>query len=253
MDLGLKGKVVIVTGGSEGIGGATSRLFAEEGANVVVNYFIDSNQGPDFAQELADTYGVETLAVRGDISNEDDVKRIVASALERFGTVDILVNNAAKGSIQKEFHTLTTEEWRSVQEITLNGAYFMSREVITYWREHDRGGRICNLVSKSAFTTNGFNNTSYISAKAGVAGLTRGTAHEYAAKGIYINGVVPGYVQTEHTYPDGDPRTERNRKLLATGEFAKPIDIANVIAFLCSDRARQCIGSIVDVSGGNML
>ena len=116
-----------------------------------------------------------------------------------------------------------------------------------------RPGSIVNVLSKSAFTTNSKDNTTYISAKMGAYGLTKGVANEMAPYGIRVNGIVPGYVQTERTYPDGDARTERMRALLPTGKFTLPIEIGRVAAFLCSDCSSQIIGAAIDCSGGTML
>lgn len=253
MDLQLRGKTAIVTGGARGIGKGCTIALAEEGCNVVVADLSHDDGTRAFLQELAERTGVTLLPVDGDVSQEQTAQDIIHAALDAFGRVDILVNNAGRGAIRKPFHQLTTEEWRSVQEITLNSQFFMSRVFVKLCRDLDQPGAIVNILSKSAFTTNSVDNTTYISAKAGAYGLTKGIANEMAPYGIRVNGVVPGYVQTERTYPDGDARTERMHKLLPTRRFATPIEMGRVVAFLCSDCASQIIGAAVDCTGGTML
>ena len=253
MDLQMKGKTAIVTGGGRGIGKGCVTALAEEGCNIVVADLTHDDETLTFIQGLSQRTGTILVPAEGDVSQEDAVKQIFQTALDRFGFVDILVNNAGRGAIRKPFHELTTEDWRSVQEITLNSQFFMSRTFVQLCRERERAGAIVNVLSKSAFTTNSKDNTSYICAKSGAYGLTKGIANEMAPYQIRVNGVIPGYVQTERTYPNGEPRTERMRQLLPTGAFTTPIEIGRVVAFLASDCASQIIGAAIDCSGGTML
>ena len=253
MDLGLKGKVGIVTGGARGIGKGCSTALAMEGCNLAIVDLGHDDTTRAYMDELRKEYGVDVLELAADVSSEEQIQQVYKDTLEHFGKIDILINNAGRGAIRKQFHELTTEDWRSVQEITLNSQFFMSREFVKYCRENERPGSIVNVLSKSAFTTNSKDNTTYISAKMGAYGLTKGVANEMAPYGIRVNGIVPGYVQTERTYPDGEPRTERMRALLPTGKFALPIEMGKIAAFLCSDCASQIIGAAIDCSGGTML
>lgn len=253
MDLGLKGKVAIVTGGGRGIGKGCSTVLAQEGCSLAIADLAHDEDTRAYMDGLVKQYGVDVLGLNADVSDENQIDMIFQAALEHFGRVDILINNAGRGAIRKPFHQLTTEDWRSVQEITLNSQFFMSRKFVKYCRDNERPGSIVNVLSKSAFTTNSKDNTTYISAKMGAYGLTKGVANEMAPYGIRVNGIVPGYVQTERTYPDGDARTERMRALLPTGKFTLPIEIGRVAAFLCSDCSSQIIGAAIDCSGGTML
>ena len=253
MDLGLKGKVAIVTGGARGIGKGCSTALAMEGCNLAIVDLGHDETTRAYMEELKKEYEVDVLELAADVSNEEQIQQVYKDTLEHYGKIDILINNAGRGAIRKQFHELTTEDWRSVQEITLNSQFFMSREFVKYCRENERPGSIVNVLSKSAFTTNSKDNTTYISAKMGAYGLTKGVANEMAPYGIRVNGIVPGYVQTERTYPDGEPRTERMRALLPTGKFALPIEMGKIAAFLCSDCASQIIGAAIDCSCGTML
>ena len=224
-----------------------------EGCNLAIVDLGHDDTTRAYMEELKNEYEIDVLELAADVSNEEQIQKVYKDTLEHFGKIDILINNAGRGAIRIQFHELTTEDWRSVQEITLNSQFFMSREFVKYCRENDRPGSIVNVLSKSAFTTNSKDNTTYISAKMGAYGLTKGIANEMAPYGIRVNGIVPGYVQTERTYPDGEPRTERMRALLPTGKFALPIEMGKIAAFLCSDCASQIIGAAIDCSGGTML
>lgn len=253
MDLGLRGKVAIVTGGARGIGRGCSTVLAQEGCNLAICDLSFDDEANANLDEIEKEYGVEILRIPTDVSDEKQVDNAIYETVKHFGTVNYLVNNAGRGSIRKPFHMLTTEDWRAVQEVTMNSQFFMSRAFVKYLRENNLKGNIVNVLSKTAFTTNSKDNTTYMSAKLGAYGITKGIANEMAPYGIRANGIVPGYVQTERTYPDGDPRTERMRSLLPTGKFATPIEMGRVTAFLLSDMSSQIIGAAIDCSGGTML
>ena len=253
MDLHLKGKVAIVTGGGRGIGKGCVRALAEEGANIAVADLAHDDETRAGLAEIAEACDVTILPLDCDVSNEEAIASLYDAAEAALGPIDLLVNNAGRGAIRKRFDQLTTEDWRSVQDITLNSQFFMSREFTRRAIEAGRGGAIVNVLSKSAFTTNSVDNTTYISAKSGAYGLTKGMAKEMIGYGIRVNGIIPGYVQTERTYPDGDARTERMRALLPTGAFTTPYEIGQTVAFLLSDCSAQIIGTAIDITGGTML
>ena len=251
MDLGLKGKVAIVTGGARGIGAAMCEVFAEEGANVIVADFAPLEESEKLAAELAEKNGVETMAIRGDISNPEDVKNIYQKALDKFGTVDILMNNAGKMGMTK-IEDVTVEELYKYEKVNIEGMFLMSQGLINICNEQKKGGHIVNTISKSAFTTNSGGNSPYIATKGAVFSFTRGLAKEVGSRGIFVNGIVPGYVITETTKGLKD-RSEAMKKIIPLGREAEPREIANVAVFLCSEKAIQMMGAIVDVSGGTML
>ena len=253
MELGLRGKEAIVTGGARGIGRGCAEVLASEGCNLVICNLDFSGDAKANMDEIEKKYGVEILRLTCDVSVEEQVEKCVKEAINHFGQVHFLVNNAGRGAIRKPFDQLSNEDWRSVQEITLNSQFFMSRAFVRYLRENNLKGNIVNVLSKTAFTTNSKDNTSYMSAKLGAYGITKGVANEMAPYGIRVNGIVPGYVQTERTYPDGDPRTERMRSILPTGKFSTPIEMGYVVAFLLSDLSSSIIGAAIDCSGGTML
>ncbi len=251
MDLELHGKVVIVTGGARGIGAGMCEVFAEEGANVVIADMVPLDESNEFAAELNKKFNVRTLAVRGDISNPEDVEGIFKKTLEKFGTVDILMNNAGKMGVTK-IEDVTVEELYKYEKVNIEGMFLMSKEFIKICNAQKKGGHIVNTISKSAFTTNSGGNTPYIATKGAVFSFTRGLAKEVGSRGIFVNGIVPGYVITDTTKNLKD-RSKAMKKIIPLGKEATPREIANVAVFLCSPKAVQMMGAIVDVSGGTML
>lgn len=250
MDLGLKGKVVIVTGGAKGIGAGISEVFAEEGANVVVNYKSDPELCEAFAKRIAEENGVQTVTMQGDIGYEDTVKALFDRAYEAFGKVDIVINNAGTykyGMIEDT----TLDDWRAIYRTNLEGMFLMCREHISRLLERKRKGHILNVLSKAAVSTNSSGNIDYIATKGGGLAMTRGIANECTPKGIICNAILPGYVVAPGTpYNTGDAEDQRKKILLPLGDYAQPRDMGNVAAFLCSEKASQIVGAIVDVTGG---
>jgi NAD(P)-dependent dehydrogenase (short-subunit alcohol dehydrogenase family) len=255
MDLGLKGKIAIVTGGAKGIGSGISEVLAEEGCNVVVDYRSDPEYCEKFAKELAEKCGVKTLAVQADVSEASQADKLFEAAFKKFGSIDILVNNAGGGTgTPKAFWDLEIADFRRSQDNNLNSAFMCSRLAVKYWVANKMAGHIVNVCSKNAITTNSYNNTSYISAKGGMVSMTRGLAHEVAHLGIFVNGILPGYVEnSKGGHKLGAERGDRVIQYIPSKKFGTPREMGNVVAFLCSDRSSQMIGAIVDVSGGTML
>ena len=255
MDLGLKGKVAIVTGGGAGIGAGMCETFAQEGCNVVIADFRPIEDTESQAKNLEETYGIEALAVRIDVSNPEDVERMFKEAVDKFGTVDILMNNAGKMGVNK-IEDVTIPELRKFEAVNIEGIFLTCQQMVKLHREQGRKNSwICNTVSKSAFSTNSGGNSPYIATKGAVASFTRGLATEVGREGIYVNGIIPGYVITETTknIPDGGKRSEAMKKIIPIGREAEPNEIADVAVFLCSPRACQMMGVLVDVTGGTML
>ena len=255
MDLGLKGKVAIVTGGGAGIGEGMCETFAEEGCNVVIADFRPIEDTQAQAKRLEEQYGIQALAVKIDVSKEEDVKKMFEAAVEKFGTVDILMNNAGKMGVNK-IEDVTLETLRKFEAVNIEGIFLTCKEMVKLHREQGRKNSwICNTVSKSAFTTNSGGNSPYIATKGAVASFTRGLATEVGKEGIYVNGIIPGYVLTEtiRNIPNGKERSEAMKKIIPIGREAEPKEVADVAVFLCSPRACQVMGVLMDVTGGTML
>lgn len=253
MDLGLKGKVAVVTGGSKGIGLGISQVLAEEGANLVINYRSGPEDAEKAARQIMEDCGVEVITVQGDAGEQATVDKVFDAAMEKFGTVDILVNNAGGGIKQGAFETLTDEQWFKTQQNSVGGQFLMCRKYVDYWKGLKRGGHIVNVVAKCCIISNSINNQAYTSAKGALLALTRSLANEVTPYGIYVNGINPGYVTTERVHTVGSERYLQKLPLLPTGKFATPRDMGNIVAFLCSPLAKQIIGTVIDCTGGTLL
>lgn len=255
MNLGLRGKMVIISGGSKGIGLGCCKVFAEEGCNIVMNFRSDEEGANREAQTLYRRYGVNVMTVKADVSVEEEVKRLFNYLDDEGAEPCFLINNAADTRVrQTPFQDIATDDWRHSQEGTLNSAFFMSREFVKRLIIREQSGSIVNVLSKSAFLSSSIYNSAYATAKGGLAVFTRSLAKEVAAKGIRVNGIIPGYVKTERNYRNGDPRTEEKRRILPSGEFAAPKDIGAAAAFLCSDAVRNIMnGALLDCTGGTLI
>lgn len=253
MDLGLKGKTAIVTGGSKGIGAGICEVLAEEGCNIVTNYRSDKEGSEAFAEKLSVENQIHAVPVCADVSKEEGADFLFESAVKEFGKIDILVNNAAGGYSPNAFQNISTEEWKAAEAGLLDPTFYMSKLFLLHCLEKEKGGHIVNLLSKSALLSSSVNNLAYVANKGALTSLTRGMAKEFIPYGIYVNGIVPGYVKTERGHVDGDERTERVRKLLPTKKFAMPKDMGYITAVLCSPLFGQMIGAVVDCTGGTLI
>lgn len=252
MDLKLSGKTVLVTGGSGGIGAGICRVFAGEGANVLVNYRSRRAEAEAFARELREQYKVDVLPVQADITQPEAAESLFAQARAHFETLDVLVNNAAGNIVFKPFQDYTEEEWHDAQEGICGHVFRMSQHFLRLCLETGREGRIINILSKSAILSSSVHNLTYVANKGALTALTRGMAKEFIPYGVYVNGIVPGYVRTR-AHEEGLQRTERVRKLLPLGRLAEPEEIGYVAAILASPLFRQMIGAVVDCTGGTLI
>lgn len=252
MNLLLQSKTVIVTGGSGGIGAGICTVFAREGANIVINYRSHEETAMRLSETLKDRYSVDVLTVQADVTKADEVQTLYGMVRDRFGAADILVNNAAGGIVFKPFQEYTEADWKGAQQGIVDHVFLMSRAFLKDCIQLGNEGRIINILSKSAILSSSVNNLAYVANKGALTALTRGMAKEFIQYGVYVNGIVPGYVKTR-AHEDGSERTERVQKLLPLKEFALPEEIGNVAAILASPLFRQMIGAIVDCTGGTLI
>ena len=246
-----KGKRVLVTGGSRGIGAAICRTFARLGADVAVNYVEDSGErnradADGVAAEIAG-FGVRAGVFEADVSDAERVERMVKASRGFLGGIDILVNNAAILR-DKTLKKMSPDEGDSVIDVNLGGVFNTCRCVVGEMT--DRGwGRIVNLSSVSG-VVGFFGQANYSAAKAGVIGFTKAIAREVAAKGVTVNAIAPGIVDTEMAglIPE-EVRAEFLRQI-PMKRFAQPSEIADVVAFLASNRAAYITGQTIQVNGG---
>lgn len=253
MDLGLSGKIAIVTGGAKGIGAGVCRCLVQEGATVVVNTHSNDEMSQAFCAELAEVGNV--LAIQGDVSKEDDVSAIFKSAVDAFGRIDILVNNAGVTD-GYPIDKMTLAQWRRVVDTNLTGTFLMCREMVRLCRKTKKGGAIVNILSKAAVSSTTKGRTAYNASKAGGLGFTKALAGEVIGDGIRVNGVLPGFVRNSRTdklFETDFEAMEIKRKRLPTQQFGMPEDIGVMVAMLASEKCKLAIGSIVDMTGGLLL
>src|SRR5213083_1985661 len=269
IEIDLSGRVALVTGGSRGLGRADALTLARAGADVVVaDLLVESQlseetdrygalataartQGMVHTEETVDEIrgmGRRALAVRCDVTNRDEVDAAVARTVADFGSVDILVNNAGTLDHVGQFQNQSPELWERDLRVNLTGAFNCAQAAWPHMKE--RGwGRIVNM-SSVAGTLGGFGQASYSTTKAGLLGLTKSLALEGGRHGITCNAIVPGVIGTE-AFNFGNPAmNERMVKRTALRRAGEPEDIANAIAFLCSDLAAYVTGVALNVSGG---
>jgi 3-oxoacyl-[acyl-carrier protein] reductase len=246
MDLGLAGKVVIVTGSGRGIGAATVRAFAEEGARVVVTDIDAQTTERTVAALCAE--GFTATGIACDVTRADQVDRLLAHALEAHGTVHVLVNNA--GFPRDGYITRMSEaDWDAVVDVALKGAFLCSKAVMPTLLAQ-RWGRIVNISSRAHLGNPGQAN--YSAAKAGLIGLTRALAYEEGKFGITVNAVAPGFVETElvQQLPAYEQIKDRWIKATPTTRLGLPRDIADAVMFIASERAAFINGEVLHVTGG---
>ncbi|MCX7048446.1 MAG: 3-oxoacyl-ACP reductase FabG [Candidatus Sumerlaeota bacterium] len=253
MDLNLKGKIALVTGGSHGLGEALCFGLAAEGAVVAVNYRQDRALAEAVAAKINERHSGEAFPVVGDMSSESSVIAMFDEVEARCGRVDILVNNAGICPVA-QVKDLTVEMWNQTLTVNLTGTFLCCREMIKRLLAKDIKGRIVNVASQAAFRGSATGGKShYASSKAGIVAFTVALAQEMAPHGICINAVAPGMIKTEMVEEILKTNAERYKKVIPLQRAAEPEEIANVVIFLSSDRASYVTGSTYDVSGGWLL
>ena len=249
--MALKDKCVLITGSSRGIGKAIALTLAEYGANVAVNYVKD-DEGKNFndAKNVADKivcYGNKTAVFESDVSDFESVSRMVEEIKKEFGKIDILINNA--GILRdKTLKKMSKEEWNAVIGVILSGAFNCSRVVIEQMIEN-KWGRIVNISSISG-QIGFFGQTNYSAAKAGIMGFTKSLAREVAIKNITVNAIAPGIVETDMAKQIPENVRQEFLKQIPMGRFAQPEEIAELVAFLVSDKAGYITGQTIHINGG---
>lgn len=252
METNLKNKVILVTGGSRGIGKAICFAFAEEGAKVAVNYIKNRDMAKAVINEIKLKYNVDSLAVRADMSNEREVILMISKIKKKLGSIDVLVNNAAYcpgGPIS----AYSVGEWNKTFAINVNGMFVASRELIGEWLSENRKGNIVNMVSQAAFRGSTTGHLPYDSSKGAMVSFTIGLAREVAGRGIRVNAVAPGLVRTEMVAETWEKKKEKYLERIPLYRIAEPEEIAHITVFLASDAASYITGATIDASGGMMM
>ena len=245
----LSGKSAVVTGGSRGIGRAIALRLATQGADVAFSYRGNEVAAKDTAAAI-EALGRRALPVQGDVSDPETADALVKAALEAFGKVDILVNNA--GITRDDLiMRMSLDDWRSVLETNLFGAFYTIKAV-TRPMLKARAGRIINITSVSG-QAGQTGQANYSAAKAGLIGLTKATARELASRGITANAVAPGFVLTELTQDLPEALQSQITDRTPLGRFGTVEEIADAVAFLASDEAAFITGQVLAVDGGLVM
>lgn len=236
----------IVTGAGRGIGRAIAVELARHGYHILVDYAGNTSAAEETVA-LCQAEGVDAFAVQADVSDEDAVKGLVKSALERFGRIDVLINNAG---ITRDnlMLRMSAEDFDLVIEKNLRGAFLMTKYVGKEML-HQRSGRIVNISSVVGVHGNA-GQANYAASKAGLIGLTKTTALEYASRGITANAIAPGFIDTDMTKVLPEKVKEAMLQQIPLRQFGRPEDVAKAAAFLASDDARYITGQVLGVDGG---
>jgi NAD(P)-dependent dehydrogenase (short-subunit alcohol dehydrogenase family) len=254
VELGLKGKVALVTGGGTGIGAGICEALAEEGVNVAVNWVVGKDDVQKFAAALGKQYGTDCRAYYADISRPDDLDAMMKEIVAAYGHIDILVNNAGIWPTENVLD-MPDGNWERVIDINLNGTFMLCKRVARHMVEKRIRGSIVSLSSKSGFQYNTAGHAHYATAKAGVNMLTRALQRELAPNGIRVNGLAPGMVRTplnEDKWADPELKKAYEERI-PSGRFAQPVEIGYAVAFLASEKSYNIMGTVIDVTGGMLI
>jgi len=250
--LDLTGKVALITGASSGIGAATAVVFADLGAKVAIGYFHNQKGAEQTRATIAGAGGV-AIAIRADVRQEDEIRRLVKSAAGELGPIDILVNNAGSLVERMKIHEVTAEKWDGIQNLNLKSAVLCAQAVAPSMMER-RSGAIVNVVSIAGRNGGGPGAGAYAAAKAGLIAFTKSLARELGPHGIRVNAISPGTIDTPFHEVFSTPEMLRN--IVATiplGRLGVPVECATAIAFLASGAAGFVAGETLEVNGGQLM
>ena len=238
--------VALVTGGSRGIGKAIAEKMAKAGNDVAI-CFSGNESAAQETVELCRSYGVKSICVKADVSSSKDVSEMFNHVKEQLGPVEILVNNAG---ITKDglLIRMSEEDYDAVLDTNLKGTFLCTKTAVKDMMRA-RNGRIINITSIVGIQGNP-GQANYCASKAGVIGFTKSVAREYGSKGITVNAVAPGFIQTAMTDKLPDNVKESYLKQIPLSRFGTPEDVANVVEFLTSDKASYLTGQVLEVTGG---
>jgi 3-oxoacyl-[acyl-carrier protein] reductase len=249
VDLGLKGKNAIVTGGSLGIGRAIALALAREGANVAVNYRRHDTEAKEVVNQIEEM-GRKGLAVKADVSSFDDAQNMVQKVVDEWGTLDIMVCNAGinwDGVIWK----MTEEQWDTVITVNLKGYFNYNKAAAMVFKEQ-KSGKIVNISSINGMRGK-FAQTNYAASKGGEIALSKSLAREMGKFNVNVNVIAPGMVMTDMARSIPQEFLVKAMDETVVGRFASPNDCANVVAFFCSDKSRHITGEVIKIDGGQYI
>ena len=240
----LSGKTALVTGASRGIGKAIAIELAKQGADVVVNYSRDEESAMGVVEEIK-KIGCKGIAIKADVSNFDDVANMFRIIKEKFGKIDVLVNNAGI-TMDKTLRKMTQEEWNKVIDVNLTSVYNVTKNALPLMQKNSRVINISSIVGLYG----NFGQTNYAASKAGIIGFTKSLAKELGKHGITVNAVAPGFIESEMTKKIPFLRRKIIEWLVPLKRVGQPEEVAHAAVFLASDCADYITGQVLSVSGG---
>jgi 3-oxoacyl-[acyl-carrier protein] reductase len=243
--LELTGKVALVTGAAQGIGKAIALLLARNGADLVVSD-INLDKAEETTKEIQ-ALGRKALAVKVDVANLEDVERMVQTVMQQFHQIDILVNNAGIAR-DKLILRMTEEDWDAVLDVNLKGTFNCTKAVIRHMLKQ-KSGRIVNIASVVGEMGNA-GQANYSASKAGVIGFTKTIAREFAQRGINVNAIAPGYIETPMTDALPEKVKEELKRMIPMERLGRPEEIAEAVLFLVSASSNYITGQVLNVNGG---
>ncbi|MFP4660946.1 MAG: 3-oxoacyl-[acyl-carrier-protein] reductase [Halanaerobiales bacterium] len=249
MKLELENQVAFITGSARGLGRAIAEKLAAEKVNIVITD-IDEEKAEVTAQEISQEYNVETIALKHDVSSEDSTREVIKVIKEKFSSIDILVNNAGI-TRDSRLMIMKQSDWDLVLKVNLTGAFICSK-LVSKQMLRQKSGSIVNIASVVGLMGN-IGQANYSASKAGLIGLTKTTAKEMAEKGVNVNAIAPGYIQTDMTDVLSEEVSEKMMSQIPMKEYGSPDDVANAVLFLVSDMAKYITGQVINVDGGMVM
>ncbi|MGI6144109.1 MAG: SDR family NAD(P)-dependent oxidoreductase [bacterium] len=251
MDLGLKDKVALVTGGSRGLGRAICLGLAAEGVKVIVHFGRNRQAAAEVVEKIQGL-GTGAVSLQADLTDREAVRTVMPRAIEAFGLLDILVNNAGIWPTAW-VKDMEEDQWRRTIDVNLTAPFLLCREMVKHLLQRGVGGKILNITSQAAFRGSTTGHADYAASKAGLVTFSRSLAREVARAGINVNTLAPGIVETDLIRPALEKNRQKYLDRIPLGRIATPEEVAAVAVFLVSEPASYITGATIDVSGGILM